>query len=494
MSVSSFATASAGLQPYEQTFTSSGTWTKPNGVKTVEVLCVGGGANQTNGGAGGYYKGFFDVSASSSVAVTVGAGGGASSFGSYIASNGSSDYSAGKFYFPSISGNAYIATPTTQTMSGTPYNDGRPYQQSEDGTYSISWVIQYNSSPDLYSMYAYKSTDGGVTWNGTGGWYATQTSYSPKPISHGQANGLWVMWADYTNYYTSTDGTSSTWVKRNYPIAGTRVSGMNYANGKWWIFFSSNGSTTTNIAWSTDCINWSTSAVTFVGDSNKDLKNIVFWNGYYWAAGLSGSSILGFYSTDGITWTRQAYQNGDAPNTNQFELWATPDGVIGFPLGNGTTVKWTSPTTGSSVACGKYAFSATHKDGIIAIDDSSYAISMSSTASPATWSVYGSNGYNSQNVGIAGGKVCGNYYNGSVHTLIKFAGYAGQPGTYLGSAYGGAGAGGHGAPGAQSFAGPGIDGYCVGGNANFAVSASYGGGGNSTANGGPGIVKVRWWA
>ena len=73
-----------------QTFTSSGTWTKPTGVVTVvvEVQGAGGGGNcavtdttRNAGGAGGYAKKLIDVSGISSSTITIGSGGSGSATG-----------------------------------------------------------------------------------------------------------------------------------------------------------------------------------------------------------------------------------------------------------------------------------------------------------------------------------------------------------------------------------------------------------------------------
>lgn len=80
------------------------TWTKPANCVKVHVIVVGGGGGAASynesGGAGGYSEGVFDVSAVSTVTVTVGAAGtyvgyyaaagngGTSSFGSYCSATG----------------------------------------------------------------------------------------------------------------------------------------------------------------------------------------------------------------------------------------------------------------------------------------------------------------------------------------------------------------------------------------------------------------------
>ena len=83
---------------------STTTWSKPSGCTKVYVKVVGGGGGGCgyceSGGAGGYAEGMFDVTAVSSVTVTIGGGGagatyyaaatggGTSSFGSYISATG----------------------------------------------------------------------------------------------------------------------------------------------------------------------------------------------------------------------------------------------------------------------------------------------------------------------------------------------------------------------------------------------------------------------
>ena len=93
-----------------QTFTSSGTWTKPSGITKVIVEVQGGGssgsdgnatsARHTQGGAGGYAKKLIDVSSISSATITVGAGG------------------AGTTTYPSNAGGDSIWSDGTNTLTG----------------------------------------------------------------------------------------------------------------------------------------------------------------------------------------------------------------------------------------------------------------------------------------------------------------------------------------------------------------------------------------
>ena len=105
--------AGGSTPPTIQTFTASGTWTKPTGCKTIKVTVVGGGGGGGNtttsssyssgggGGGGGTSIQFIDVSAVSSVSVTVGSGGssassgGTSSFGAYCSATGGGGGSTG---------------------------------------------------------------------------------------------------------------------------------------------------------------------------------------------------------------------------------------------------------------------------------------------------------------------------------------------------------------------------------------------------------------
>lgn len=93
------ATRIGGGRWVTETFTATGTWTRPVGVNLVRVLCVsGGGSGSTGyynspsagnypgagGGAGGLVDVWVDVSALTTVTVTIGGAAGNTSFGTLV--------------------------------------------------------------------------------------------------------------------------------------------------------------------------------------------------------------------------------------------------------------------------------------------------------------------------------------------------------------------------------------------------------------------------
>lgn len=84
-----------------QTFTSSGTWTKPSGITKVIVEVQGAGASGSSvnyagsGGGGGYAKKLLDVSSISTATITVGSGGAVVSSGNGGNAGGNSVWADG---------------------------------------------------------------------------------------------------------------------------------------------------------------------------------------------------------------------------------------------------------------------------------------------------------------------------------------------------------------------------------------------------------------
>ena len=117
-----------------QTFTSSGTWTRPSGITKVlmEVQGAGGsgsgsvnGENAQGGGGGGYAKKFLNVSSISTATITVGTGGagvvGSSGTNAGII-GGASSWADGTNTITGNGGAAGQTTADTPTVGGTATN------------------------------------------------------------------------------------------------------------------------------------------------------------------------------------------------------------------------------------------------------------------------------------------------------------------------------------------------------------------------------------
>ena len=169
-----------------QTFTSSGTWTKPAGVTKVIVEVQGGGssgsdgntasARYTHGGAGGYAKKLIDVSSISSATITVGAGG------------------AGVTSYPSNAGGDSIWSDGTNTVTGGGAGAAGTanYVGGLGGTASGGDLNIDGRSGGGYAMYS--GTDSMFGFGGT--WSARQTgggnTGSDEPTGYGSgSSGLY---------------------------------------------------------------------------------------------------------------------------------------------------------------------------------------------------------------------------------------------------------------------------------------------------------------
>ena len=123
-----WADAGGGLQS-QQVFTANGTYTKPSGIKKIKVTLTGGGAGGGSGtsshnpggggGAGGTSIEIIDVSSlSSTVAVTVGAGGTAAAAGANQTGAAGGTTSFGSYLSATGGTGGYDATGTTAATSG----------------------------------------------------------------------------------------------------------------------------------------------------------------------------------------------------------------------------------------------------------------------------------------------------------------------------------------------------------------------------------------
>lgn len=160
--VTSWATAGGGGLASAQMFTSSGTWTKPTGIKLIRVRGVGGGGGACQptgntahyqgigGGAGGYFEFLLDVSSIASFSITIGAGG-AGSAGS--------------------SGNVGGSTVITGYVTAAGGDKGYSNEQESgitNATVTFASGVTGNAASYYFSIAGQKGTEGGTGSSATG--------------------------------------------------------------------------------------------------------------------------------------------------------------------------------------------------------------------------------------------------------------------------------------------------------------------------------------
>ena len=168
-----------------QTFTSSGTWTKPTGVTKVMVEVQGAGGSGSGspntedcqgGSGGGYAKKLLDVSSISSATITIGTGGAGVAGLTVNAGNagGASSWADGTNTITGNGGGGGVLTHDTPTEGATATGGDVNIQGGDGGSRGHGWEFL-----------------GGDSFLGTGGYWKAQTRtlVARPPRGYGSGSG-----------------------------------------------------------------------------------------------------------------------------------------------------------------------------------------------------------------------------------------------------------------------------------------------------------------
>lgn len=322
MGSSTVPASGGGKQPYSQAFYSSGTWTKPAGVNTATVTCIGGGggsyyasATIGGGGGGGYIKTTVDVSAISTATVTIGAGGVSTDTAANVTSGSSSSFGTlvyahgGEGRTPAVNSVYVNGGVAVAQDSGTAENT----QNVADGISRARWQVL--------------STSARTTANA---WLSTNDYAAPaaQSIAYNGTN-LYVSTANVTNeIWTSSN--AITWTK-NTTTTGT-VQNIGW-NGTYFVMVPA--ATGTTAYYGTNGTSWTTAA----------LPSSITWTGSVTTGTLSvaysAASTTAAYSTNGTTWAASTLPVAMNSNTGMY----VANGRIYFASSTGQTYYTTNGTT-----------------------------------------------------------------------------------------------------------------------------------------------------
>lgn len=185
-------------------FTASGTWTVPQGVGKVRVRMWGGGGgfwpnvSQTSASGGGFaLRAIYDLTGVTSVAVTVGAGGGSgtiggtSSFGSYVSATGGQSGAASAVITPGTGvggdintsgGSGVVANQAGGGGAGNLFGNGGNGSSTAAGGNGASGGGSYSTANNTYT-----TGGNGIFGQGAGpSTVLTSGGYTPAPPTSGQ--------------------------------------------------------------------------------------------------------------------------------------------------------------------------------------------------------------------------------------------------------------------------------------------------------------------
>lgn len=346
-----------------QQFTSNGTWTKPAGITYVLVEIWGGGGGGSSGargpaasgraggagGGGGAYleRTFMATGLTSTVSVTVGAGGtggaavtandtlgnigadgGTSTFGSYISGRGG----AGGRVAVSFGGDSSFGIGAS-ALSGVSQASPPIYDGANGGSASLSSIVGSGGSSSFFGggggaggngvlsnnrCYGY-SSEGGISINGSGGRGGIARDLSTLSNNNierktAYGNGMYVMQAQPGWLISSTN--LSTWT--TYAVnAFTQVYSLLHDGSKWVAMAAGNPNIggSYGIYTSTDLSTW-----TLQSTVSNDARKITYNSGTYVVVGAN-SLILS--STDLITWTTRTASGSHYDIIHDGSRWIT---------------------------------------------------------------------------------------------------------------------------------------------------------------------------
>jgi hypothetical protein len=510
MSVQVYPPASSTPQQYEEFITSSGTFTVPLGVKTMEVLAVSG--NSTQSGAG-VVKGILDVTNTPTLNIAIGAAGGNTTINTSqvvaFAPTGPVDfqYSNTQRYF-TYAGSGLIATSGKKFQPLMPtrtrfFAMGRASGDqliADFGAYQLGNTYGFYSTPDdmhkapnsyfqiAGQNYQNASIAGATYARGMGTGQANASS-DFGPVIYGRistTNNATAYCPGFYSYnyghcrFKSSDSTGGTfeYIASGVASNGTITVGVH--------------STSANIYW-TCPVGSENSGSSWTERTNLPetfaSAGIAFGNGVFVIARTSGTSV--YSSSNGTTWNTNAFGVTSRSITNVafingfFYLCA---GAFYYTSANGSTwVERTSPATGMTDVALNTLDGKLYSNGADGISSSTDGITWTSELTGVSITGKSKLAFNSRGVLVARGTLgtwlLGNYnttppqasnddLNGVSNSNGMFGG-AGSPARYSSQQ----------SSSNYFISGDGIDGFGAG-NATGVI------GGNGMSGG----VRLRWTA